>query len=256
MPCTCRNRPDSAAGSTFAVRARGNTRIVLLLALALAIGGFFFFGVQDYLNLAALQEGRAALEDWVLAHPWLARGGFFLGYVLVAALSLPGAVIMTLGAGALFGLGWGFALVSFASALGATCAMLIARELVGDWVQSRYQAQLARMNEGLERDGGFYLFSLRMVPLFPFFVINLVMGLTRMAAWPFYWISQVGMIPGTLVFVFAGTQLAEVENVGDILSPGLILAFTLLGLFPILARKLIAAIRPVPDPTPNVSEDL
>ncbi|MFK7914525.1 MAG: TVP38/TMEM64 family protein [Pseudomonadales bacterium] len=219
------------------MNVRGNIKIVLVAVLALALGAFIHFDLGSYLSLDRLQEGRAALGDWVTANPVLSRFAFFAGYVLVAALSLPGAVIMTLAAGAVFGLGWGFALVSFASAIGASLAMLLSRKLVGEWVQSRYASALAKMNEGLERDGGFYLFSLRMVPLFPFFVINLVMGLTRMRTWPFYWISQIGMIPGTLVFVFAGTQIAEVRSPGDILSPGLIVAFTLLGVFPLLARK-------------------
>lgn len=218
---------------------RGNVRLLLLLLLAAGITAFFVFDLNQYLSLDRLQSGRASLLNWVASNPVLSRVGFFAGYVLVAALSLPGAVIMTLAAGAIFGLVWGFVLVSFASALGATAAMVLSRKLVGEWVQQRYAAQLANMNAGLARDGGFYLFSLRMVPLFPFFVINLVMGLTQMRVWPFYWISQLGMIPGTLVFVFAGTQLAEVASPADILSPGLIAAFTLLGLFPLAARKTL-----------------
>lgn len=224
----------------------GNVRLVLVAVLALVIGAFFYFDLGRFLNLTELQAARSSLSAWVVDNPLLSRGGFFLIYVLAAAFSLPGAAILTLAAGALFGLWWGFALVSFASAIGATLAMLIARKIVGEWVQQRYHLQLAKINAGLERDGGFYLFSLRMVPLFPFFVINLVMGLTRMGTWPFYWISQVGMVPGTLVFVFAGTQLAEIESVGDVLSPGLIAAFTLLGLFPVVARVLMSMLRPVP----------
>ncbi|MGI9324209.1 MAG: TVP38/TMEM64 family protein [Pseudomonadales bacterium] len=219
------------------MNVRGNFKLLLIGLLAFAIAAFFYFDLNQYLSLERLQTGRAALSTWVEQNPLLSRAGYFGGYVLVAALSLPGAAIMTLAAGALFGLLWGFVLVSFASALGATLAMLLARKLVGEWVQHRYEPQLANVNAGLERDGGFYLFSLRMVPLFPFFVINLVMGLTRMPTWPFYWISQLGMIPGTLVYVFAGTQLAGVHSAGDILSPGLLIAFTLLGLFPLLAKK-------------------
>ena len=229
----------------------GNVRLVVLALLVVAVGSFFFFGLDEYLSLERLQDGRVALDAWVSENPALAWGGFFLAYVVVTALSLPGAAIMTLAAGAFFGLVSGFLLASFASSIGATLAMLIARLLLGDWVQGRYGAQLTRMNEGLERDGGFYLFSLRMVPLFPFFVINLVMGITKMRAWSFYWISQLGMLPGTLVFVFAGTQLAEIESVGDILSPGLLLAFTLLGLFPIAARKLMQMLRPAVETPQN-----
>jgi uncharacterized membrane protein YdjX (TVP38/TMEM64 family) len=170
---------------------------------------------------------------------------FFVGYVLITAASLPGAAILTLAGGAVFGLVWGLLLVSFASSIGATLAMVIARKLFGDTVQRRFADQLEAVNRGFEQDGGFYLFSLRMVPLLPFFVVNLVMGLTPIAAWTFYWVSQAGMLAGTFVFVFAGTQLAEVDSVGDVLSPGLIAALSLLGLFPLLARKLLGWMRRV-----------
>ncbi len=216
-----------------------NPRVLLGLAVVLLVGAFFYFDLGRWLNLQALQEARAGLLDWVAESPVQASVYYFVSYTLMAALSLPGAAIMTLAGGAMFGLVWGFALVSFASAIGATAAMLIARGIAGEYVQARYADTLAAMNKGLETDGGFYLFSLRMVPLFPFFVINLVMGLTRMPAFQFYWISQLGMVPGTLVFVFAGTQLGQIESVGDILSPGLIAAFAALGLFPLLARKAL-----------------
>ena len=212
-------------------------RITLLAIIAAAVAAFFYFDLGQSVSFSALQSGRDALQQWVADNPWRASLYFFAAYVAVAALSLPGAAIMTLAGGAMFGLGWGFALVSFASAVGATLAMLIARKVAGEWVQERYASQLQAINQGLDRDGGFYLFSLRMVPLFPFFVINLVMGLTRIPAWKFYWISQLGMIPGTLVFVFAGTQLATISSPGDVLSPGLIAALTLLGIFPLVARK-------------------
>lgn len=212
-------------------------RIALLALVAAAVAAFFYFDLGQYATFEALQSGRDALQQWVADNPWRASLYFFSIYVAVAALSLPGAAIMTLAGGAMFGLGWGFALVSFASAIGATLAMLIARKVAGEWVQERYANQLQAINDGLEKDGAFYLFSLRMVPLFPFFVINLVMGLTRIPAFTFYWVSQLGMLPGTLVFVFAGTQLANISSPGDVLSPGLIAALTLLGLFPIIARK-------------------
>jgi uncharacterized membrane protein YdjX (TVP38/TMEM64 family) len=176
----------------------------------------------------------------VHANPWSSSAGFFLIYVGVTAVSLPGAAVMTLAAGAIFGLWWGLVLVSFASSLGATLAMLVARTLLRDWVKSRFARQLAAIDRGLEAEGGFYLFSIRMVPLFPFFIINLVMGLTGISTWQFYWVSQVGMLAGTFVYVFAGTQLAEVESLGDVLSPGLIVALSLLGLFPLIAKKSLA----------------
>ena len=147
---------------------------------------------------------------------------------------------MTLAGGSVFGLSWGVLVVSFASTAGATLAMLISRTLLRDWVQGRFAAQLTAVNAGLRTDGGFYLFSLRMVPLFPFFIINLVMGLTRVSVWQFYWVSQVGMLAATFVFVFAGTQLATVNSLADVLSPGLIVALSMLGLFPLVARKSIA----------------
>ena len=147
---------------------------------------------------------------------------------------------MTLAAGAIFGVVWGVALVSFASAIGATIAFLIARSLIGDWVQQRFGQFLEPINRGFETDGAFYLFTLRMVPLFPFFVINLLMGLTRIGVGQFYLVSQIGMLAGTVLYVFAGTQLAEIHKLGDVLSPGLIVALTLLGVFPLVAKKIVA----------------
>lgn len=218
-------------------------KIALLLAVALLIGGYFLFDLGRYLDLAYLQQVRGSAVALVEARPLLTSAGFFGIYVLVTALSIPGAAVMTLAGGAVFGLAWGLVLVSFASSVGATLAMLIARTLAGDWVQKRFGGQLEAVNRGLEQDGGFYLFSLRMVPLFPFFVINLVMGLTPLRVWTFYWVSQAGMLAGTFVYVFAGTQLATVTGTSDILSPGLIIALSLLGLFPLLARKLVLWLR-------------
>jgi len=217
----------------------GNTRVAILVVVAGLVGVFFYFDLGTYLNLAHLKEIHGEAVAFVASNALISTVGFFVFYVAVTGLSLPGAAIMTLGAGAVFGLPWGMLMVSFASTVGATLAMLISRTLLQDWVQSRFATQLSAVNEGLERDGGFYLFSLRMVPLFPFFIINLVMGLTRISAWQFYWVSQVGMLAGTFVFVFAGTQLAAVTSLGDVLSPGLIAALSLLGLFPLIARKSI-----------------
>lgn len=217
-------------------------KLVLLVVVVALIGAFFAFDLGQYASLEYLKSVHADVVAEVQANPLTASLIYFVGYVLVTGLSLPGAAVMTLAGGAVFGLVWGLLLVSFASSLGATIAMLISRTLLGNWVQEKYGEQLASINAGLEKDGAFYLFSLRMVPLFPFFVINLVMGLTPLPAWRFYWVSQVGMLAGTVVFVFAGTQLAEVESLGDVLSPGLIFAFSLLGLFPLLARKSLEAL--------------
>ena len=156
---------------------------------------------------------------------------FFVIYVLVTAFSLPGAAVMTLVGGALFGLGWGLLLVSFASTIGASLAFLIARSLLRDWVQRRFAGYLTAINQGVEKQGGFYLFTLRLVPVFPFFVINLVMALTPIKLWTFYWVSQIGMLAGTAVYVNAGTQLAQLQSLSGILSPALLGSFILLGLF-------------------------
>ncbi|MES2817556.1 MAG: FAD-dependent oxidoreductase, partial [Pseudomonadota bacterium] len=221
-----------------------NSRKLALLGLILALlGSFFVFDIGQYLNLEALKAQQAALNAQVAANPWQAAGLFFLAYVAVTALSLPGAALMTLLAGALFGLLEGFVLVSFASTLGATLAMLSSRFLLRDWVQGRFGQRLAGINTGVEREGAFYLFALRLVPLFPFFLINLAMGLTRLPARTYWWVSQLGMLPGTLVFVNAGRELGQLDSLGGILSPGLLGAFVLLGVFPLIARKLLGMLQ-------------
>lgn len=207
------------------------------MVVAALVGAFFYFDLGTYLNLAFLKQGHGDAVTFVTNNALASTIGFFIFYVLVTSASLPGAAIMTLGAGSVFGLPWGMLVVSFASTVGATLAMLISRTVLREWVQNRFAAQLTLVNDGLAKDGGFYLFSLRMVPLLPFFIINLVMGLTRISVWQFYWVSQVGMLAGTFVFVFAGTQLAGVSSLSDVLSPGLIAALSLLGLFPLIARK-------------------
>lgn len=211
--------------------------ILVLVALALA------FDVTQYLTLDALKQQRESLQQWFLDDPVQTFVIYLLAYVLVTALSLPGATIMTLGAGAIFGFGWALLLASFASSIGALLAFLSARFLLHDWVEQRFGQRLTAINQGLQRDGAFYLLSLRLVPLFPFFVINLAMGLTKIKAWTFYWVSQLGMLLGTAVYVNAGTQLAQIDALGDIVSADLILAFVLLGLFPLLAKLLIARLK-------------
>ena len=168
---------------------------------------------------------------------------FFVAYVLVTALSLPGAVIMTLAAGALFGLGFGTLLVSFASSIGATLAFLASRYLLRDVIQARFGDRLKAINEGMAKDGTLYLFTLRLVPLFPFFLVNLLMGLTPIKTLSYYWISQLGMLAGTLVYVNAGTELAKINSLSVILSPGLVLSFALLGIFPLLAKQFLKFLR-------------
>ncbi|POA77480.1 FAD-dependent oxidoreductase [Pseudomonas sp. DP16D-R1] len=217
-----------------------NVRKLLVLAVIFGlIASFFALDLGEYLNLSTLKAQQAALNAQVEANPFLIGGIFFLLYVVVTSLSLPGAVLMTLVAGALFGLLGGTLLVSFASTLGATLAMLISRFLLRDWVQAKFSRRLAGIDKGIEREGASYLFALRLVPVFPFFLINLAIGLTKLSASSFWWISQLGMLPGTLVFVNAGRELGQLESLAGILSPGLLGAFVLLGLLPILSRRLL-----------------
>ena len=210
--------------------------VVLLLAL---VGLFFAFDLGQYLNLASIKSRQADLEAWRSGQPVLAAVLFFTAYVAASALSLPGAAVMTLAAGAIFGLGWGMLIVSFASSIGATLAFLTSRWLLHDWVQSRFGERLAALNAGVAKEGGFYLFTLRLVPVLPFFVINLAMGLTPIWPLTFYWVSQLGMLAGTFVYVNAGTQLARIQSLAGIVSPGLLGSLVLLGIFPLIAKKTI-----------------
>ncbi len=214
-------------------------KILLLLLVAAAVVLFFSMGLHQQLTLAALKQSLAHFETWQANSPILVASIFFAFYVLVAALSLPGAAVLTLAAGALFGLVEGTIIVSFASSIGATLAFLASRYLLHDLVQSRFSNRLSTINQGMQKDGSFYLFTLRMVPLFPFFVINLLMGLTRIPARTFYWVSQVGMLAGTVVYVNAGTQLAQISGTSDIVSPGILLSFALLGIFPFIAKRMV-----------------
>ncbi|MEO8752241.1 MAG: FAD-dependent oxidoreductase [Casimicrobiaceae bacterium] len=222
---------------------RLDTRWIVVTAMALVILMFFVFDLQRYLSLEFIKSEQAHLEAWRAARPLVAAGAGFLIYVALAALSLPGAAVMTLAVGAVFGLLWGTVIVSFASTIGATLAFLASRFLFKNWVQSRYGGRLAAVNAGVQKEGGFYLFTLRLIPLFPFFVINLAMGVTPIRPWTFYWVSQIGMLAGTLAFVNAGTQLARVQSLSGIASPGLVISFALLGLFPLLARKALDLVR-------------
>ena len=209
----------------------------LLIVIAALIAAFFLFDLGQYLTLDALKARQHDFQQFYIAHRALTLGAYFLIYVAVTALSLPGAAIMTLAGGALFGFLPALIVVSFASSIGATLAFLVSRFLLRDWVQARFGERLKAVNAGVEKEGAFYLFTLRLVPLFPFFVINLVMGLTPMRTLTFYWVSQLGMLAGTAVYVNAGTQLGQIETLAGILSLPLLISFALLGLFPLLARK-------------------
>lgn len=218
-------------------------KTLLLITVLLALAAFFAFDLGRYFSLDFLKDSQtrfAALRD---QQPLALAAGYFLVYVAVTALSLPGATIVTLAGGAIFGLGWGLLIVSFASSIGATLAFLTARFLLRDSVQSRFGQRLAEVDKGIQKDGAFYLFTLRLIPVVPFFVINLLMGLTQMKAWTFYWVSQLGMLAGTAVYVNAGTQLGQLESLKGIVSPGLLGSFVLLGLFPLIARKIVEAVQ-------------
>jgi pyruvate/2-oxoglutarate dehydrogenase complex dihydrolipoamide dehydrogenase (E3) component/uncharacterized membrane protein YdjX (TVP38/TMEM64 family) len=214
-------------------------RLLLLLLAAAAIAAFFAFDLGRYLSLDVLKARQQALQAYAASYPLQSAAIFFGIYVAATALSIPGAVILTLAAGAVFGLWRGLLIVSFASSIGATLAFLAARFLLRDFVMRRFGERFKAIDQGIAKDGAFYLFTLRLVPLFPFFLINLAMGLTALPALTFYWVSQLGMLAGTAVYVNAGTQLAQLESVRGILSPGLLLSFALLGIFPLAAKKAI-----------------
>ncbi|MFQ1865435.1 FAD-dependent oxidoreductase [Aeromonas veronii] len=216
------------------------TRLLLALVMGGLIGTFFALDLGRYLTLDALQAQQAAVAQWVDGHFVSASLLFVLIYVLSTALSLPGASLLTLGGSAVFGVGWGLLLVSFASTLGATLAFLSARFLLRDWVERRFGDKLATFQSGMAKEGAFYLLSLRLIPIFPFFLVNLLMGLTPIRVSTYYWVSQLGMLPGTFVYVLAGSELGQLTSTGNILSPGLMVALTLLGLMPWLVKKLTA----------------
>jgi len=219
------------------------SRIALLLVIAGLLGLFFGFDLEHYLSLDNLKLQQAVIADYRQSNPLMALALYAALYIAVTALSLPGATILTLAGGAVFGLLWGTLIVSFASSIGATLAFLAARFLLRDWVKSRFGNRLQTIDDGLSRDGAFYLFTLRLVPLFPFFMINLAMGLTPIKTRTFYWVSQVGMLAGTLVYVNAGTQLAKIDSLSGILSPALLGSFVLLGMFPLGAKKMLEVVQ-------------
>ena len=221
----------------------GFKKLIIAVLILTAIGGFWLMGGAEYLALESLKASRDALAARYEENSLATLAAFSGIYILVIALSLPGAAVMTLAAGALFGFWPALILVSFASTIGATLAFLTARYLFADAFQSRYADKMAAVNRGIEKEGAFYLLALRLVPLFPFFLINILMGLTRMPATTFYGASQIGMLPGTIAYVYAGTQLAGIESLRDVLSPGMIAAFTVLGIMPLLARRVVDFLR-------------
>ena len=218
-------------------------KAILVLVLLGALVAYFVFDLGQILSLENFKASQAEIVAVKDANPVLYITGFFILYVAVTGLSIPGAAIMTLIAGALFGVLVGTILVSFASTIGATLAFLSARFVLRDWVQGKFGERLRAIDEGLEKDGAFYLFTLRLIPVFPFFVINLLMGLTRIKTRTFFWVSQLGMLPATIVFVNAGTQISYIESTSGLLSPTLIASFVALALFPWAAKGIVALVQ-------------
>ena len=218
-------------------------KIIILLLVALGAIAFFAFDLGRYFSLDFIKQSQGQLTEIYAEQPLKISLAYLLIYVAITALSLPGAAIMTLAGGAVFGLFWGTVLVSLASTMGATLAMLVARYILRDSIEARFGRRLAEVNKGIAREGAFYLFTLRLIPAIPFFALNLLMGLTRMKTLTFFWVSQVGMLAGTVVYVYAGTEIAKIDSLRSILSPGLLGAFVVLGLFPLVAKRIVEALK-------------
>lgn len=218
-------------------------KAILALVLICAIAAYFIFDLGQIISLENFKASQADIVAAKDANPFVYITGFFILYVAVTGLSIPGAAIMSLVAGALFGVVIGTIIVSFASTIGATLAFLSARFVLRDWVQGKFGERLRAIDDGLEKDGAFYLFTLRLIPVFPFFVINLLMGLTRVKTGTFFWVSQLGMLPATIVFVNAGTQISRIESTAGLLSPTLIASFVALALFPWAAKGIVALVK-------------
>ncbi len=215
-------------------------KIVIGCIIVLGIVAFRYFDLGQYLSLEYIKASQEKFQALYLENRFLVVATYMGIYIAVTALSLPGAAVLTLAGGGLFGLVVGTIAVSFASSIGATLACLVSRFLLREWVQKKFGDKLMTINNGIEKEGAFYLFSLRLVPIFPFFVINLLMGLTRMKLFTFFWVSQIGMFAGTIVYVNAGKELAKIDSLSGIMSPGVLISFVVLGLFPITVKKLLA----------------
>ena len=218
-------------------------KILILIAIVGLIVAVKVLNLDQYLTLSYLKGSLDKLKTLYENHSVLVIAGYFIVYVLTTSLSLPGASPLGIAGGALFGFWTAIIVVSFASTIGATLACLVSRFLLRDWIQNKFGDKIAKVNEGIEKEGAFYLFSLRLIPVFPFWMINLVMGLTKMPLPKFYWVSQIGMLPGTMVFVNAGKELAKIQSIKGIFSPGLIISFALIGIFPVVIKKLLALYR-------------
>lgn len=218
-------------------------KIIFLMLILAGVTAFFILDGAQYLSLDLLKKSRESLQDYYLNNPLLVITMYFIVYVVVTSLSLPGATVLTLAGGAILGFWAGLLTVSFASVTGASFAFLAARVLLGNWVQHRYAGLLQKVNDGVEKDGAVYLLFLRLVPLFPFFLVNLLMGLTKIRLSVYYVASQIGMLPATAVYVNAGHQLATINSVKEILSFRIISALVLLGILPFVMKGLWAILK-------------
>jgi uncharacterized membrane protein YdjX (TVP38/TMEM64 family) len=214
-------------------------KIIIIIVVIGLIAAFKIFDLGDYFSLSYIKESQEKVQVLYSENSSAVIAGYMLVYIISTSLSLPGAAVLTIGAGALFGLVVGTVVVSFASTIGATLACLVSRYILRDWIQNKFGDKLKTVNEGVEKEGAFYLFTVRLIPIFPFWLINMVMGLTKMPLKTFYWVSQAGMLAGTIVYVNAGKELAKIDSLAGILSPGLIFSFVLLGLFPLITKKLL-----------------
>ncbi len=239
------------------MKARTVKKLGIVAAAALIVAFFLAYDLDRYLTLSYIKESQAQLMRLYEQNPFMVIIAYMGLYVTVTALSLPGAVILTLVGGALLGLVTGTIVISIASTTGATLACFVSRFILRDWVEGKFGDKIASVNRGVEKEGPLYLFSVRLIPIFPFFVINLVMGLTRMPLRTFFWVSQLGMLPGTIVYVNAGKQLGQISSASGILSPSLILSFVILGVFPIAAKKIMKLVRRkvVDKPTVDLEKD-
>lgn len=214
-------------------------RMAVIAIVAGLIAGYFVFDLGQYFSLEYIKASRERFHALYAEHTVAVLGGYFLLYVTVTALALPAATVISLAGGALFGLVTGTIVVSFASSIGAALAFVVARYVLRDWVQGRFGDRLERINRGIEKDGAFYLFTLRLIPIFPFFVINTVIALTPMRLFTYYWVSQLGMFPATVIYVNAGKELGQVDSLSGLLSPSLLLSFAILGIFPLVMKKAL-----------------
>ena len=218
-------------------------KILIIAMIVVAICSYYYFNLEKFLSLEYVQSHLDFMKVYKQQHFEVFAAIFFLTYILVAALSIPGALILTITSGALFGLFWGIIISSFASSIGATLAFLASRLILREWVQNKYRDYLVPINKGIEKEGAFYLFSIRMIPLFPFFVTNLLMGLTSISVSSFYLVSQIGMFLGTIVYVNAGTELSKITSLSGLLSTPILLSFAFLGMLPLVTKYIVSFIR-------------